>query len=49
MGGIIYTVGVILASFSQDPRQLWLLVVGHGVISGFGFGYGSVLASPIAQ
>ena len=37
-GGIIYAVGVILASFAQSPDSFWLLVIGYGVIGGFGLG-----------
>ncbi len=47
MGGIIYAVGVILASFSQNHSQLWLLVLGYGVIGGFGLGFAYIV--PIAM
>ncbi len=47
MGGIIYAIGVILASFSQDRSQLWLLVLGYGVIGGFGLGFAYIV--PIAM
>ncbi|HEY5474731.1 MAG TPA: OFA family MFS transporter, partial [Candidatus Limnocylindrales bacterium] len=47
VGGIIYAAGVILASFSQDRSQLWLLVLGYGVISGFGLGFAYIV--PIAM
>jgi OFA family oxalate/formate antiporter-like MFS transporter len=47
IGGVIYAVGVILASFSQDRSQLWLLVLGYGVISGFGLGFAYIV--PIAM
>jgi len=47
MGGIIYAVGVILASFSHNHGQLWLLVLGYGVIGGFGLGFASIV--PIAM
>ncbi len=46
-GGIIYAVGVILASFAQSPGAFWLLVVGYGVIGGFGLGM--VYIVPIAM
>ncbi len=48
-GGIIYAVGCILASFatSHDSSQLWLLVLGYGVISGFGLGFAYIV--PIAM
>jgi MFS transporter, OFA family, oxalate/formate antiporter len=46
-GGVIYAVGVILASFAQSPDSLWLLVLGYGVIGGFGLGM--VYIVPIAM
>lgn len=48
-GGIIYAIGCILASFavSHDNSQLWLLVLGYGVISGFGLGFAYIV--PIAM
>ncbi len=46
-GGVIYAVGVVLASFSQHHGQLWLLVLGYGVISGFGLGFAYIV--PIAM
>jgi OFA family oxalate/formate antiporter-like MFS transporter len=47
MGGVIYAAGVILASFAHDRSQLWLLVLGYGVISGFGLGVAYIV--PIAM
>ena len=47
LGGVIYGVGVILASFSHSHDQLWLLVLGYGVISGFGLGFAYIV--PIAM
>ena len=46
-GGVIYAAGVILASFSHNHGQLWLLVLGYGVISGFGLGFAYIV--PIAM
>ncbi|WEG09742.1 OFA family MFS transporter [Microbacterium horticulturae] len=48
-GGVIYGIGCILASFavSHDASLLWLLVLGYGVISGFGLGYAYIV--PIAM
>src|SRR4051794_29098941 len=46
-GGVIYAVGVILASFAQSPDAFWLLVLGYGVIGGFGLGM--VYIVPIAM
>ncbi|GGM89853.1 oxalate:formate antiporter [Terrabacter tumescens] len=46
-GGVIYAVGVILASFAQSADSFWLLVLGYGVIGGFGLGM--VYIVPIAM
>lgn len=46
-GGVIYGVGVMLASFAHNHDQLWLLVLGYGVISGFGLGFAYIV--PIAM
>ncbi|HET6562414.1 MAG TPA: OFA family MFS transporter [Marmoricola sp.] len=47
IGGIIYAAGIILASFSGGESQLWLLIGGYGVISGFGLGFAYIV--PIAM
>ena len=47
IGGVIYAFGVILASFSHNHDQLWLLVLGYGVIGGFGLGFAYIV--PIAM
>ncbi len=47
VGGVIYGVGVILASFAQSRDQLPVLVIGYGVISGFGLGLAYIV--PIAM
>ena len=46
-GGIIYGLGNILASFAHDHSQLWLLVLGYGVIAGFSLGFAYIV--PIAM
>ena len=46
-GGIIYSVGVMLASLVSTPDQLWLLVLTYGVIAGLGLGAGYIV--PIAM
>jgi MFS transporter, OFA family, oxalate/formate antiporter len=47
VGGVIYAVGVVLASFAQNGDQLWLIILGYGVISGFGLGFAYIV--PIAM
>jgi OFA family oxalate/formate antiporter-like MFS transporter len=46
-GGVIYALGIILASFARDADQLWLVILGYGVISGFGLGVAYIV--PIAM
>ena len=46
-GGIIYSVGVIIASFATSSSLFWLLVLGYGVIGGFGLGLAYIV--PIAM
>lgn len=46
-GGVIYAVGIILASFAESGDQLWLIIAGYGVISGFGLGFAYIV--PIAM
>ena len=47
VGGIIYAVGIILASFASSGDQLWLIILGYGVIGGFGLGFAYIV--PIAM
>src|SRR5215212_6406750 len=37
-GGILYSVGILLASLVSDSDQLWLLTLTYGVIGGIGLG-----------
>jgi MFS transporter, OFA family, oxalate/formate antiporter len=47
LGGVIYAAGIILASFAHRDDQLWLIILGYGVISGFGLGFAYIV--PIAM
>ena len=47
IGGVIYAVGIIMASFANSGDQLWLIILGYGVISGFGLGFAYIV--PIAM
>lgn len=47
IGAAIYGFGVILASFARSGDQLWLLVLGYGVLGGFGLGLAYIV--PIAM
>lgn len=46
-GGVIYAAGIVLASFTRGSEDLWLLVLGYGVVSGFGLGVAYIV--PIAM
>src|SRR3546814_8992124 len=37
-GGVIYAVGIVLASFTNGADDYWLVLLGYGVIRGFGRG-----------
>ena len=47
VGVVIYAAGIILSSFARGDGQLWLLVLGYGVLSGFGLGMAYIV--PIAM
>ena len=47
IGSVIYGLGVIIASFARSADQLWLLVLGYGVLAGFGLGLAYIV--PIAM
>jgi OFA family oxalate/formate antiporter-like MFS transporter len=46
-GGVIYALGVLLAGLAGDKDDLWLLILGYGVIAGFGLGVAYIV--PIAM
>lgn len=45
-GGVIYSVGVMLASFA-DKDTFWILLLGYGILGGFGLGMAYIV--PIAM
>ncbi len=47
VGVVIYSLGIILASFARDGGDLWLLTLGYGVMGGFGLGLAYIV--PIAM
>lgn len=46
-GVVIYSIGIILASFTRDASDLWLLILGYGMLGGFGLGLAYIV--PIAM
>jgi MFS transporter, OFA family, oxalate/formate antiporter len=47
VGGVIYAIGVALAGLATSGDHLWLIILGYGVISGFGLGFAYIV--PIAM
>ncbi|MFW5472210.1 OFA family MFS transporter [Knoellia sp. CPCC 206450] len=47
VGVTIYSIGIMLASLARDASDLWLLVLGYGVLGGFGLGLAYIV--PIAM
>ena len=47
VGGVVYSIGVMLASLVETPDQLWLLILTYGLIAGLGLGAGYIV--PIAM
>ena len=47
VGVTVYSVGIMLASLARDASDLWLLVLGYGVLGGFGLGLAYIV--PIAM
>ncbi len=47
IGAVIYGLGVVVASFARDAAHLHLLVIGYGVLAGFGLGFAYIV--PIAM
>ena len=47
VGGVIYGLGVLLAGLAGSKDDLWLLILGYGVIAGFGLGVAYIV--PIAM
>jgi OFA family oxalate/formate antiporter-like MFS transporter len=46
-GGVVYAVGMLLAGLSSGRSQFWLLILGYGVIGGFGLGLAYIV--PVAM
>jgi OFA family oxalate/formate antiporter-like MFS transporter len=46
-GGVLYSIGILLAGLAADRSMYWLLILGYGVIAGFGLGLGYIV--PIAM
>ena len=47
VGVTVYSIGIMLASLTRDASDLWLLILGYGVLGGFGLGLAYIV--PIAM
>lgn len=48
-GVAIYATGIILSSFARGADDLWLLVLGYGVLGGFGLGLAYIVPIALLQ
>lgn len=48
-GVVLYSLGIILASFARGADDLWLLIVGYGLIGGFGLGLAYIVPIALLQ
>ncbi|MBO0867773.1 MAG: OFA family MFS transporter [Micromonosporaceae bacterium] len=46
-GGVVYAIGILLAGLASTRGLFWLLILGYGVIAGFGLGLGYIV--PVAM
>lgn len=49
VGVAIYALGIILASFTRSADDLWLLILGYGVLGGFGLGLAYIVPIALLQ
>ncbi|MDO5500299.1 MAG: OFA family MFS transporter, partial [Propionibacteriaceae bacterium] len=49
VGVALYSLGIIGASFARGPEQLWLLILGYGVLGGFGLGLAYIVPIALLQ
>ena len=49
VGCAIYGAGVMLASLAREASDLWLLVLGYGVVGGFGLGMAYIVPIALLQ
>ncbi len=49
IGSAIYAAGLILSSFARDAGDLWLPVLGYGLIGGFGLGMAYIVPVALLQ
>lgn len=48
-GVAIYSLGMLIASLATSPDRLWLLVLGYGVVGGFGLGMAYIVPVALLQ
>ncbi|HMR50247.1 MAG TPA: OFA family MFS transporter [Arachnia sp.] len=49
VGTALYAAGILLASFAHSAEQYWLLVLGYGLIGGFGLGVAYIVPVALLQ
>ncbi len=48
-GAVVYSLGIMLASMARGADDFWLLVLGYGVIGGFGLGMAYIVPIALLQ
>lgn len=48
-GVTVYSLGIMLASLARDGGDLWLLILGYGVLGGFGLGLAYIVPISMLQ
>lgn len=48
-GVVVYSAGIMLASLAREPGDLWLLILGYGIIGGFGLGLAYIVPLAMLQ
>ena len=48
-GVIVYSIGALTSSFASKPEQLWILILGYGVLGGFGLGMAYIVPVALLQ
>ncbi|STD04622.1 Inner membrane protein yhjX [Dermatophilus congolensis] len=49
VGVVLYAIGIIISSFATTPGDLWLLLIGYGLISGLGLGMAYIVPIALLQ
>lgn len=49
VGVVIYSLGIMLSSFAREPGDLWILILGYGLLGGVGLGMAYIVPIALLQ